>query len=67
MAELKPCPFCGGYADLFVSTNDNLFVPIDEWVGLNYHSVRCHKCGCGTGLYRNIDMAIAAWNRRTSE
>lgn len=64
MDELKPCPFCGEYASIFVSTNDNLFVPIDERLGLNYHSVRCHKCRCGTGLYRDIEKAIEAWNRR---
>lgn len=64
MSELKPCPFCGNYPIVFVSTNDNMFVPIDERLGLNYHSVRCRKCMCGTGLYRAIDQATEAWNRR---
>lgn len=61
MPELKPCPFCGGEAHLFV--NDGV-------------RVLCPKCGatsrilvdCMTakGVTGNATKAvIEAWNRRT--
>ena len=61
--ELKPCPFCGGEAHLFV----------DDGV-----RVICPSCGATTkclvdGLYGNkltgnaTKSVIEAWNRRVSD
>ena len=55
MDELRPCPFCGGEAELY------------EDVG--GYSVDCTVCGAGTsyfgkGLPDAKGRAVAAWNRR---
>lgn len=51
MAELKPCPFCGGEAHIQKSGN---------WI-------RCAECGAETDYYDIEEEAIAAWNRRAHE
>ena len=60
--ELKPCPFCGGEAEL-----NHEFMPIEK----SY--VRCRKCdinGQAFGKafgYASDDKAIEAWNRRVED
>lgn len=57
MIELKPCPFCGGKARLFVS---------------NGVRVICHKCGATTRILVDservetnaVENVIKSWNRR---
>ena len=51
-AELKPCPFCGGEADVVTVLRER------EWI------VCCHDCQCGTCAEQSTEAAIAAWNRR---
>ena len=63
MAELKPCPFCGGRAELREVT---LKFPDREWYG-----VRCRNYNC-TANFINLEYdlptkAIEAWNRRAEE
>ena len=59
MAELKPCPFCGGEAALEHSSE-----------GRGYSYVRCKKCHVRGVSYcmkfdkSSYDEAIEAWNRR---
>lgn len=58
MAELKPCPFCGGEAKLDRATHSSL--------------VYCKECRASTKLidfspeYASDEKAIEAWNRRTA-
>ena len=57
MAELKPCPFCGGIA-------------LD--VGPLYDAekgyvVKCIRCRCKTWYFATEAEAIEAWNRRASD
>lgn len=79
MIKLKPCPFCGGEADLIMSTRgigDNMTTIRNTFV------VRCRKCGI-SGKYHEsriyqtndgevhieatgADEAIKEWNRRTN-
>ena len=54
--ELKPCPFCGGKAEIEMD---------DSWYW-NYH-VLCQECKIGTDCYETADEAIEAWNRRADE
>lgn len=51
--ELKPCPFCGGEAELLIVPNREA-----EWV------VKClNKC-CNQFPRASKEEAINAWNRR---
>ena len=63
MAELKPCPFCGGTAQL-----DH------DYAGVSvYAKVRCTNCGATTRAMKistteSCDMKAAeAWNRRAND
>ncbi len=70
MAELKPCPFCGGEAKLKHG------FPGQQQQGMRQATVQCKTCGCRTVTYRqfpyepwkNVDeYAIFVWNKRTAE
>ena len=60
MAELKPCPFCGGEAKYVYA--------------MPYNAVKCKKCkSWGKTVLDRYEQrdgkenAIEAWNRRTHE
>lgn len=54
MKKLKPCPFCGGEAELCM--------------GAKNVKVRCKKCFSRTAPYHRYEggvlLAVQAWNRR---
>lgn len=62
MSELKPCPFCGGGAEVKKST---LFGNIKE-----YARIVCKSCLASTKNfnmsldYSAVEEATKAWNRR---
>ena len=58
--KLKPCPFCGGNAELYSWTADNT-------EHYRYYRVGCKKCYAGTLTYSNMDIAIISWNKRANE
>ena len=57
MVELKPCPFCGGKARLFVNSGVRVI---------------CTKCYASTRIMsdeieydsRAVEMVVEVWNRR---
>ena len=56
MRELKPCPFCGGDAEI-------------KECGDGIYKIECENdCIAGNNhfLRKNINVLIAAWNQRTS-
>ncbi len=56
--ELKPCPFCGGEAELYITKH----IPS----GFEY-TPRCKNkscCGRQTKKYLVKETAVAMWNRR---
>jgi hypothetical protein len=57
--ELKPCPFCGGKADI------QYLKPVVEG-GLDEFRVRCVAIGCGGAVtgWMSEPTAIKAWNTR---
>lgn len=59
--ELKPCPFCGGEAEIISGSEFRDFVsePIDE-----LFFVKCSKCYVPTALFPSPQEARKAWNRR---
>ena len=64
MAELKPCPFCGG--EKVEVLNRLEFEPEMEQVGLTKDNwnVLCNECYALGGTRRTALEAIEAWNRR---
>ena len=58
MAELKPCPFCGGEA---FAANFEYATAEGYW---KMWAVECPKCGCQSGEFDTKGEAIEAWNRR---
>ena len=62
--KLKPCPFCGGKAEL--ETRETVTTHIEY---KNYR-VGCYMCGIYTdwlALDEGKASTIATWNRRTNE
>ena len=56
---LKPCPFCGGEANVI----EHRFHGLDSSYG-----VRCKECKAETHqFYESEEKAIEAWNRRAGE
>ena len=54
MIELKPCPFCGGKAE------------VREYIAItDYVFVICRNCGACVGPYGIEEKATENWNRRT--
>ena len=55
MAELKPCPFCGGKAEILVFEGERVYI-------------ECKRHCCEQAIiYPNKELAIEAWNRRADE
>ena len=73
MAELKPCPFCGGKP--YLETNHRAFIKA-QTTKVAY--VRCRNCNARTERFALTDFghtsfseeankkAIEAWNRRAN-
>ena len=55
--QLKPCPFCGSYAEYTESVDEDG----DHW----WH-IECHGCYAKSDGFTREDAA-EAWNRRISE
>lgn len=63
MVKLKPCPFCGGEAEILIDTN---------CYNVPYAFVKCGKCKAETLSYIHnkhnkmlfTDAAVESWNRR---
>ena len=66
MADLKPCPFCGGEAFVNDDPTGNGGKPhMSGNVGLGrLWSVECDECGADAGFWQDRNVAIAAWNSR---
>lgn len=62
MAELKPCPFCGG-TDIEVN---RIYDEADE---VDKFYLSCNGCGIEQSIciYKTTQEAIKAWNTRAKE
>ena len=53
--ELKPCPFCGGKADILIFEGERVYI-------------ECRRHCCEQAIiYPNKELAIEAWNRRAED
>ena len=59
MNELKPCPFCGGEAEIIGIKRKAFRV-----LRVNYGYVKCKVCRASTSVCDDEAHAIEAWNRR---
>lgn len=60
--NLKPCPFCGGEAEIHNCANLE-----NESLALFFSGksgVHCKHCGVATQPFPNKEAAIEGWNRR---
>ena len=55
MTELKPCPFCGGEAEMLTAESMN---------GGYLFGIMCNDCRSRGDVYGTEAEAIAAWNTR---
>lgn len=60
--ELKPCPFCGGTAEIRITVKNR----IEEQRKDRAHLIMCRKCRASSGSEFDKDKAIEKWNRRYS-
>lgn len=60
--ELKPCPFCGGQADISIDPETVVDTEGRRWA----YTVVCNKCCATSGLTYLPEKASEAWNRRAS-
>ena len=59
--ELKPCPFCGGKAEIYQ------YDPFDGYQGdCSMNIVHCTRCGAAFERRRK-EQAMDAWNRRAND
>ena len=67
--ELKPCPFCGGEAEVKVCDGAGHYytnVGTEMFYGrqMTCCLIRCNKCGVKTKAYLTRRGVFNAWNRR---
>lgn len=58
--ELKPCPFCGGQADIWKASVD---LGLPAWIACTH----CKEGVFCTKEHSTTEAAIAAWNRRAPD
>ena len=63
--ELKPCPFCGGYANLMYDQDVALYsdFKVIETIETERAYIQCSRCGAETH-YAPAEQAIRHWNTR---
>ena len=73
MADLKPCPFCGGnnafawYCTLDGKHKAASGTQILWGMKADHHLIECKRCGIRTRVYGTQKGAFNAWNRRAEE
>lgn len=63
--KLKPCPFCGGTAELKLSRRKGLFAKLKRFS--HYQYVECTECHVRTKPYITTEDALMDWNTRANE
>jgi Lar family restriction alleviation protein len=65
MNKLKPCPFCGGKAEI-IETDTPRTDDIGDWKSGSkyYHRAACTNCETSGPYEDSKELAIKAWNKR---
>lgn len=63
MNNLKPCPFCGGQADISVDHEAVKDTEGRRWA----YTIVCNRCCATSGLTYSPKKARDAWNRRAAD
>ena len=68
-SKLKPCPFCGGKAEMKVcDAAGSHYAEIGQEMyrgrKMTHFLIRCESCGVKTKAYLTIRRLFNAWNRR---
>ena len=64
MAELKPCPFCGG-TNIEMRQEGTLFGK--SAYSRTYHYMQCRDCMSRTGVHGTKPGTVESWNRRAED
>ena len=67
MAELKPCPFCGGEAEEAYVKRKKWFARFRYPYITHVTYIRCKVCQATTMVRWTREEAIEAWNRRAGD
>ena len=62
--KLKPCPFCGGEAEIVGGPENWTPTFYDPDSGGDPIAVVCKTCACGLHFFDGYAEAITAWNTR---
>ena len=62
MEELKPCPFCGGEAELKLIPNY-----FTQGLSSNGWAIECTRCHCTQTPHMSDHDAVEDWNERKPE
>ena len=71
MAELKPCPFCGGVPKVKVCDGSGSYtadIGTEVYFGrkMTHRLIMCSKCRVRTQAYLTERGVFNSWNRRTN-
>ena len=72
MADLKPCPFCGGEVKVEICDGSGEYHMNPRYGNvlngrrLTHKMILCNKCGIKTKAYLTDKGVFNAWNRRAS-
>ena len=64
MAELKPCPFCGGDAEEKYIRRKKVFAKFKFPYNTHFVYIQCKLCSASSCVKHTREEAIEAWNRR---
>lgn len=69
MEKLKPCPFCGGEAEIRYTGNNSGIYGYTSNIIMKSHPglVMCRGCHISTIRYSRVCRAIERWNGRAGE
>lgn len=62
--KLKPCPFCGGEANIQLDINERYDSDYEDYREIEMYAVGCPRCSIGTQFYSNRNNAIKCWQQR---